>query len=92
MGNLYRSANRLFQKQIWLRIQSREMVEVICRDRIFYQFDKYENRAIRYTLGSDLRLNKQLELSLYYQIDTEKNVRIPDQQNILGLRLAIKLN
>lgn len=58
----------------------------------FYRFNsKNEFRVFRYTFGAELRLNKNMDVKVYFQSDAERNVKIPVQQNVVGIKMKVNM-
>lgn len=52
---------------------------------------KNEIDQTRWALGAEYRINKMFTLDLYYQKETEHNAKKPDNYNIIGTTLKVKL-
>lgn len=53
---------------------------------------KNEFRVTRFTFGLDWKMTEQLDLTTYYRIDSDINVKKPKKQNIIGVMLSYDLD
>ena len=70
-----------------------KLVDPFFLTEVFYRFnDRNEFRAIRYAIGLEWKLNKQLDLLTSFTSQKEINVNSPDKENIFSVRLSYLLD
>tara|TARA_B110000285_G_C15029883_1_gene566134 strand:+ start:343 stop:993 length:651 start_codon:yes stop_codon:yes gene_type:complete len=62
-----------------------KLVDPFIAYEIYFRPDKKEFRVSRLTLGLDWKLNKRMELTSFYRIQRDINVKKPARQNIIGV-------
>ena len=60
-------------------------------DEVFYDFNTDEFSQNRFEVGFERRLTKQVKVSLFYRIQSEKAGRDWDEENVIGLKFKIDL-
>lgn len=85
--------NRTFlRNKIALSYKLSKLVDPYIQYEAFFRFNgKNEFRINRYTLGLDWRLMKELNLTTFFRIEDEINIKSPTQQKIIGLSLDYTL-
>jgi len=62
-----------------------KLVDPFIAYEIYFRPDKKEFRVSRITLGLDWKLNKRMELTSFYRIQRDINIKKPTRQNIIGV-------
>lgn len=62
-----------------------KLVDPFIAYEIYFRPDKKEFRVSRLTLGLDWKLNKRMELTSFYRIQRDINIKKPTRQNIIGV-------
>ena len=70
-----------------------KLVDPYFLTEFFYRFnERNEFRAIRYSLGLEWRLSKEIDLATSFTSQREINVNSPGKENIFALRLSYTLD
>ena len=70
-----------------------KLVDPFIAYELYFKFDnKNEFRVKRFTFGLDWRLNKRMDLTTYYRLQQDINVKRPEKLNIVGLNFAYNIS
>lgn len=69
-----------------------KLVDPFIAYEIYYRLNqKNEFRVSRFTMGLNWKLNKQIDLSTYYRLQRDINIKKPQAQHIIGLMLTYSM-
>jgi predicted porin len=75
-----------------IRYRALKKVRLFARYESFYQFnDKSRFRHHLFATGVDFKLNKQLDLSVFYRLDQKINTNNPERRNIIAVLVSFEI-
>ncbi len=81
------------RNKLTLGYNASKLVDPFIAYELYFRFDnKNEFRAKRFTFGLAWRLNKRINLTTYYRIQKDINVKKPEKLNIIGLNFAYNIS
>lgn len=80
------------RNRIQVRYRLIKGIRLFARYESFYQFnDKMRFRRNLYAAGFDFKLNKKLDLSLFYRLDQKINTNNPERRNIIAALVSFEI-
>ncbi|MFK7785683.1 MAG: DUF2490 domain-containing protein [Crocinitomicaceae bacterium] len=80
------------RNRIQLRYRLIKGICVFARYESFYQFnDKQRFRRNLYAAGVDFKLNKKLDVSVFYRLDQKINTNNPERRNIVAVLASFEI-
>ena len=91
--NSKKEANDYLRNKFTIGYNATKLVDPFFAYELYFRFDnKNEFRKNRYTFGLDWKLNKKMNLTTYYRIQKEINVKSPEKLNVIGLSFSYKFS
>lgn len=89
---LTRRPNTKWRNKLSLEANLSKLVDPFVSSEIFFRFNgRNEFRDIRFTLGLDWKLTKDLDFTTFYRFQREINVNLPQGEYVIGLMLGYKI-
>jgi hypothetical protein len=80
------------RNRVQIRYKAFKWMKLFARYESFYQFnDKTRFRRNLYAAGIDLKVNKKLDVSLFYRLDQKINTNNPERRNIIACLVSFEI-